>query len=222
MTSFVGFLHGANKYGRWVPEAELKARAIVGGSTLDFSQALFTHPVITIHATAFWGGVTLIVPPNVMVEQSGRAILGGFGSSGGIYHSSRGPMPETASGAGITIKVVGTAVMGAVTAVVNQRAEAAQLLSWEAAQRLLLEPAPPSTTKSDVRQQLLDQALAHKLQKLQDHLAMTPAGVLERALAGPPGAQAGGAQQCQASLSTGPAGAREIVVQGMPVVDHVK
>ena len=39
--------------------------------------------VITIRSTAFWGSVTVIVPPNVAVEQDGSAILGGFGDAGG-------------------------------------------------------------------------------------------------------------------------------------------
>ena len=44
MASFVGFLSGADKYGRWVPESEVTASAYLGGSTVDFSQALFQHP----------------------------------------------------------------------------------------------------------------------------------------------------------------------------------
>eukprot|EP00440_Ansanella_granifera_P007899 gb/GFBE01008546.1/.p1 GENE.gb/GFBE01008546.1/~~gb/GFBE01008546.1/.p1 ORF type:complete len:113 (+),score=21.64 gb/GFBE01008546.1/:1-339(+) len=105
MSRFVGFLHGANQFGRWIPPAEIKARAVAGGATIDFSQAFFTHPVISIRATAFWGGVTLVVPPNVVVEQNGQAILGGFVGGGGVYHASQGAMPETASNSGITIRV---------------------------------------------------------------------------------------------------------------------
>lgn len=44
MSSFVAFLSGADQYGRWVPEAEVAASAYLGGSTVDFSQALFKHP----------------------------------------------------------------------------------------------------------------------------------------------------------------------------------
>jgi len=40
--------------------------------------------VITIRSTAFWGSVTVIVPPNVAVEQDGAAIMGGFGDTGGV------------------------------------------------------------------------------------------------------------------------------------------
>eukprot|EP00913_Durusdinium_trenchii_P017615 g16555.t1 len=79
MSKFVGVLSGANQYGRWIPEPEIKARAFAGAATLDFSQALFIHPEITIRATAFWGGVHLIVPPNVVVEQMLRIVRREFG-----------------------------------------------------------------------------------------------------------------------------------------------
>merc|ERR1719454_1170072 len=107
MSRFVGFMNGKNQYGRWVPEKEITARAIMGGSTVDFSQAIFTHPEYTIYSKALWGGVTIIVPPNVRVEQNGRAIMGGFAGSGGLHHSNNGRAPflQSASTAGITIKV---------------------------------------------------------------------------------------------------------------------
>lgn len=45
MSSFVAFLSGADQYGRWVPSEEVTASAYLGGSAVDFSQALFKHPV---------------------------------------------------------------------------------------------------------------------------------------------------------------------------------
>eukprot|EP00930_Biecheleria_cincta_P029992 TRINITY_DN2080_c0_g1_i2.p1 TRINITY_DN2080_c0_g1~~TRINITY_DN2080_c0_g1_i2.p1 ORF type:complete len:218 (-),score=26.29 TRINITY_DN2080_c0_g1_i2:179-832(-) len=198
MSRFVGFLNGANQYGRWIPEAQIKARAIAGGATLDFSQALFTEPIITIHATAFWGGVTLIVPPNVTVEQDGRAILGGFGSCGGVYRSAHTSLAECTSNSDVTIRVVGTAVMGAVKALVNRNAPFAQLLTWDKAQGTLLEPAPASTTREDMRQQILNDALARRLASA--HLAA--AAVLQAAT---------GTQTCNAQVSQ-----HGVVAQGVP------
>mmetsp|Transcript_116145 Transcript_116145/g.375287 ORF Transcript_116145/g.375287 Transcript_116145/m.375287 type:complete len:279 (+) Transcript_116145:64-900(+) len=162
MSRFVGFLKGADQYGRWVPEAEITARGVMGAATIDFSQALFTHSVIKIYTKAFWGGVTIIVPPGVSVEQDGRAIMGGFGTSGGLYHSDAGGrLPETTTEAAITIKVEGTAIMGAIKAAVNQRAAPAQLISAQEAARILREvPEAPSTTRSDMLQQALGDAAA--------------------------------------------------------------
>jgi len=166
MSRFVGFMRGRSQYGRWVPEQDITARAVLGGATIDFSQAIFTHTEITVHSTAFWGGVTIIVPPNVAVEQNGRAILGGFGGSGGLYHSNTGQSPALVSGssAGITIKVSGTAMMGAITAAVNKKAPPAQLVSAEEAARILREvPEEPSTTRQDMYQQAIQEALGRHL-----------------------------------------------------------
>jgi len=121
----------------------------LGGSTVDFSQALFKHPVITIRSTAFWGSVTLIVPPNVAVEQDGSAILGGFGEAGGVW-SNHNTVGASQSSAPVTLRVVGTALMGRVNAVVNHRAKPAVLLSAEEVERILREvPPEPSTTVQD-------------------------------------------------------------------------
>lgn len=149
MSSFVAFLSGADQYGRWVPSEEVTASAYLGGSTVDFSQALFKHPVITIRSTAFWGSVTLIVPPNVAVEQDGSAILGGFGEAGGVW-SNHNTVGASQSAAPVTLRVVGTALMGRVNAVVNHRAKPAVLLSAEEVERILREvPPEPSTTVQD-------------------------------------------------------------------------
>lgn len=142
---FNGFMSGANQFGRWVPDKEIHARAFMGGSTIDFSHALFTEPVITIHSKAMWGGVTIIVPPNVVVEQHGRAIMGAFGSSGGLYHST-GSQATASSNAGIVVKLFGTSVMAGISAVVNKRAEPAQVISRAEAERILREAPPLAPT----------------------------------------------------------------------------
>ncbi|CAE7248765.1 betA [Symbiodinium necroappetens] len=123
------------------------------GDDAQAELALFQHPVITISSTAFMGSVTLIVPPGVAVEQDGSAIFGGFGDAGGIWSSSQSS--GMAGRAPVTLRVVGTAMMGRVNVVVNPRAPPAQLLSQEEVARILREvPAAPSTTVSD----LLDEA----------------------------------------------------------------
>mmetsp|Transcript_97016 Transcript_97016/g.172678 ORF Transcript_97016/g.172678 Transcript_97016/m.172678 type:complete len:257 (-) Transcript_97016:179-949(-) len=191
-SSFFGFLRGADQYGRWVPQQVVSAKAIAGGSTLDFSQALFVYPVITVHAHAFWGGVTLVVPPNVRVEQDGRALLGGFGAGGGVYHRGHGAMPTTASNSEITIKIEGTAVMGAVTAAVNRKASPAQLLSWQEAIRIIQEdPAPASTTREDMKQQIIGEALS-KLSAREDmrQQIIISATLSQRLASAPPAAAA--------------------------------
>mmetsp|Transcript_45148 Transcript_45148/g.55290 ORF Transcript_45148/g.55290 Transcript_45148/m.55290 type:complete len:164 (-) Transcript_45148:8-499(-) len=161
MSRFSGILGASNQYGRWVPEQELNVKAIAGGSTVDFSQALFQHREYTIFTKAFWGGVTLIVPPGVNVEQNGQAILGGFGGSGGVY-SSATTGPAAASGV-ITIKVEGTAIMGSVSVAVNERAKPAVLLTPEQVEEELKKEPEPSTTRQDMVDQALQKALGGRV-----------------------------------------------------------
>jgi len=158
----------------------------------------------------------LVVPPNVAVEQHGKAILGGFGDSGGAFHGSSGTIPETASNAGITIKIAGTAVMGVVGVVVNQRAPPALLLTMEEATRLMQEPAPPSTTREDVYQQKLGEALARRDEALARHLGTAQsaaAAALERANERGSGA----ALLANHGPAAVPPANQQVVVQGVPV-----
>eukprot|EP00931_Biecheleriopsis_adriatica_P091954 TRINITY_DN65799_c0_g1_i1.p1 TRINITY_DN65799_c0_g1~~TRINITY_DN65799_c0_g1_i1.p1 ORF type:complete len:260 (-),score=69.25 TRINITY_DN65799_c0_g1_i1:35-814(-) len=168
MSSYFGFLSGHTKTGRWVPEPEIQAKALAGGCTLDFSQALFTHPSITVQATSFWGSVLVIVPPNVRVEKDGSAILGHHVGSGGLYSSSTGSLEGSNSNCPVTVRVEGLAIMASVNAVVNQFAKPAELISQEEAQRILREvPEEPSTTFQDMQTQMRqhhDEQLANYLQ----------------------------------------------------------
>lgn len=191
MSSFVAFLSGADQYGRWVPDEEVTASAYLGGSTVDFSQALFEHPVITIRSTAFWGSVTLIVPPNVKVEQDGAAILGGFGDVGGVWQNTLNDLPQNLQNPpAVTIRAVGTALMGTVKAVVNPRAAPAQLLSHDEVVRILREvPAEPSTTVQDFMGQALHAHAQAQAQAQQARQASEQA--MAQALAQAMGAAAG-------------------------------
>eukprot|EP00913_Durusdinium_trenchii_P006674 g6271.t1 len=60
-----------------------------------FAEALFKYQSYTVFTKAFWGGVTLIVPPGVAVEQNGQAIMGGFGGTGGVYSAATHSIPQT-------------------------------------------------------------------------------------------------------------------------------
>lgn len=125
---------------------------ILGGSTVDLSLAIFTHPVITIRSKAFWGGVTVIVPPNVDVEQNGTAIMGSFGDSAGLYSSSSGRISQQLAPTTGHIKVVmeGWGFMGGVTVIVNPLVAPAQLFTPEQAAELLAKSLQPEPATMEV------------------------------------------------------------------------
>lgn len=102
----VAVMGGTRRAGRWVPPAEMAAVALMGGVELDFRDAILEQGVTEINCFAFWGGVEITVPPNVEVESTGFALMGGFDQEAKV---------DTRPGPGApTIKVNGFALMGAV------------------------------------------------------------------------------------------------------------
>jgi len=99
---------GSERKGEWVVPAKVKARAVFGGIDLDFRHARLTSAITEVHCVATFGGVDVIVPPDVRVEVAGNGVFGGFDGPDGA-----GP-----DGAPI-IRVSGTAVFGGVDVVVR-------------------------------------------------------------------------------------------------------
>ena len=73
----VGIMGGGQSKGRWRPEGEVTALAIMGGCVVDLRQAEIEGPVVDISAIAIMGGIEIIVPEGIAVEMSGIAIMGG-------------------------------------------------------------------------------------------------------------------------------------------------
>ena len=102
----VGFWSGRVRKGSWVPARRITAIALQGGVELDFREAVFGPGQINLHAVAVMGGIQIIVPPNLSVETSGFAILGGF-EDRSEYRSGKHP-------SGRMLKIREFAVMGVV------------------------------------------------------------------------------------------------------------
>lgn len=91
----------------------LTATAIMGGVEIDLRDVRFTASVLTIRCTAIMGGIEIVVPPDVGVESSGLAIMGGFGGRG------VGPGAPGAP----HVRVTGLALMGGVEIKRRERGE---------------------------------------------------------------------------------------------------
>jgi hypothetical protein len=82
----------------------------MGGVELDFREATLQPGITEVHAFAFWGGVEILVPPDIRLECSGIGIMGGFdtgdwaGEPGGDVGDPLIPV----------LRVTGVAVMGGV------------------------------------------------------------------------------------------------------------
>ncbi len=104
----IAILGGSERRGTWRPARRIQAVAVMGGVDLDFRRAIIPAGVTELVVICVMGGVDIIVPPEVNVEVSGAAILGGFEDS----------CPTAAPGAP-TLRVRGIAVMGGVSVTQN-------------------------------------------------------------------------------------------------------
>ncbi len=102
----VGFWSGRVRRGSWVPARRVTAVAFQGGVELDFREALFGSDVVEVRAIAVMGGIHIVVPPNLHVETSGLAIMGGL--------EDRTELDSRQVASGPVLKIVGFACMGAI------------------------------------------------------------------------------------------------------------
>jgi hypothetical protein len=78
----VGIMGGAERKGVWTPAKETYVVALMGGVELDFREARMPPGVTEINVFAIMGGAEIVVPPGVIVDLNGFALMGGFGQVG--------------------------------------------------------------------------------------------------------------------------------------------
>jgi hypothetical protein len=97
---------GVERMGAWTVPRHLDVITIMGGARLDFRDARLPEGEIEVRVGALMGGVEIIVPPELAVESSGAAIMGGF------EHVDRAPAHAEPGSA--LLRVTGMALMGGV------------------------------------------------------------------------------------------------------------
>ena len=95
---------GAERNGRWEPAARVNAWALMGGIKLDFRDCDLLEGTTEVRAYTMWGGITVIVPPDVNVEANGFGLMGGF--SHVSHHAAEEDAP--------TLRIRGMALMAGV------------------------------------------------------------------------------------------------------------
>ena len=103
--NLVAIMGGVSRRGQWTPARHTHFYALMGGAQLDFREARLGPGVTELTIAAMMGGVELIVPPDLIVDAGGTAIMGGFDQS----HES----PGAPAGAPV-LKVNGFVIMGGV------------------------------------------------------------------------------------------------------------
>jgi Domain of unknown function (DUF1707)/Cell wall-active antibiotics response 4TMS YvqF len=102
----VAVFGGISRKGRWHPEPVTRILAVFGGAELDLREAALPGREITIDAVAVFGGVSITVPPEMRVIDTGSAIMGGRDISGETTESGRPDAP--------VLRITGTCVFGGV------------------------------------------------------------------------------------------------------------
>lgn len=111
----VAVLGGTSRKGRWTPARKNISVAVMGGAQLDFREAVLAPGSTELQVFALWGGVEIIVPPELNVESHGFALLGGFEHAGDATGPTDPDVP--------TLRIVGVACMGGVEITVRRPGE---------------------------------------------------------------------------------------------------
>ncbi len=102
----VAVFGGLSRKGRWHPEPVTRILTVFGGAELDLREADLPGREITINAVAVCGGVSVIVPPEMRVIDTGSAIMGGREIAGDSPESARPDAP--------VLRLTGTCVCGGI------------------------------------------------------------------------------------------------------------
>lgn len=74
----LAFMSGMNRRGRWFPAQRHVGAALMGGIVLDFREAELEPGTTEVSLWVMWGGVEIVVPPDLDVEVEGFAVMGGL------------------------------------------------------------------------------------------------------------------------------------------------
>lgn len=116
--SVVAILGGTERRGAWMPARQIDVVSFMGGTLLDFREAILPPGTTEIRIAAIMGGVEVVVPPGLSVTSDGIGIMGGFA------HSGAGSAPNASPG-GPTLRISGFALMGGVEISVREAGETA-------------------------------------------------------------------------------------------------
>jgi hypothetical protein len=104
---------GASRKGAWRVPPTTEVVTVFGGADIDLRDAILPGREITIRAVSVFGGLSITVPPEMRVVDSGVAIFGGRDVSG---ESSESEAPDSP-----VLRLQGTCVFGGVSVKHKQR-----------------------------------------------------------------------------------------------------
>lgn len=112
--ALLAVMGGVERRGAWRPAASTFVLAVMGGAELDFRDVSLPPGVTDVFVLALMGGAVITVPPDLAVDASGFAIMGGFAHT----TPSVTPSPDAP-----LLRIQGMAFMGGVEIKVRLRGE---------------------------------------------------------------------------------------------------
>lgn len=89
----VAVFGGASRKGAWRVPASSTVVTVFGGADIDLRDAILPGREITIRAVSVFGGMSITVPPEMRVIDSGVAVFGGRDVSGDTAESAKPDSP---------------------------------------------------------------------------------------------------------------------------------
>lgn len=112
--TFLAFMGGVERSGNWAPARRNVVITVMGGADLDFREVDLPPGETEIFIFAMMGGVDIVVPPELAVDATGIAIMGGFA------HASA---PRVTDPSAPVLRINGFCLMGGVDISVRRPGE---------------------------------------------------------------------------------------------------
>lgn len=115
--TLLAIMGGVERHGQWKPARKNVVIAMMGGADLDFREVDLPPGETEVFVFCLMGGVEFVVPPDLPVDASGIAIMGGFA------HATPPTRPQEG---GSRLRVHGFCLMGGVDINVRRPGESAR------------------------------------------------------------------------------------------------
>ncbi|TDF39677.1 DUF1707 and DUF2154 domain-containing protein [Alteromonadaceae bacterium M269] len=89
--TIVSVFGGSTRSGLWTVPKEVRVFSIFGGSDIDFTDAIFNTPNVTVKVCCIFGGDNIFVPENVNVVSKAFCIMGGIDNKAPSIASRQAP-----------------------------------------------------------------------------------------------------------------------------------
>ncbi|MCF2949937.1 cell wall-active antibiotics response protein [Paraglaciecola aquimarina] len=89
--TIVNILGGSCRSGQWTVPQEIRIITLFGGADIDFTDAIFTTPNVTIKVLCLFGGTDIKVPEDINIISKAFCILGGIDNTAPSIASKQAP-----------------------------------------------------------------------------------------------------------------------------------